>query len=136
MGRGLSEQLLPGLLTSNLTGLPRQALAIWSPGIYLDGRIHHAALPISHEVQEHSPDGRGGSKSSPESPPGRPQGGLETLSFIQPLAPLAAAPSSSLRGAPLRLLPATEIGFLCPSRRCQNNPLCAKASGYLQHLNQ
>ncbi len=54
-GCGLSEQLLPGLPASNLTGLPRQALAVRSLGTYPDGRIH--ALPLSHEVQGHSPDG-------------------------------------------------------------------------------
>jgi hypothetical protein len=76
-----------------------------------------------------------GSKSSPGSPTGRPLGGLKTLT-VQPLAPLAAAPSSSVHGAPLLPLPATGIGFRCPSRRCQDKPPYTKSCGYLQHLNQ
>ena len=48
-GRGLSEQLLPGLPASNLTGLPRQALAVRSPGSYPDGCIHALPPPTKYK---------------------------------------------------------------------------------------
>ena len=80
------------------------------------------------QVQGHSLYGRDGS----EGPSG--SGGLATSS-VQSLAPLAAAPSSSVRNASLLPLPTTGIGFRCPSRRCQDKPPYTKSCGYLQHLN-
>ena len=53
------------------------------------------------------------------------------------LAPPPAPPDTRplLRGPPPPL-PATGIGFNCPSRRCRDKLPYATAAGYIQHLNQ
>ena len=114
---------------ATLQGFPDKHLQFDLLLVHIQTDAYTSILPLSHKVQEHSSDGRDGS----EGPSG--SGGLATSS-VQSLAPLAAAPSSSVQNASLLPLPATGIGFRCPSRRCQNKPLYTKSCGYLQHLNQ
>ncbi len=120
---GTGPVVAPSILAYRLQGLPDEHLQS-------DLLVHiQTDAYTPSQVQGHSLDGRDGS----EGPSG--SGGLATSS-VQSLAPLAAAPSSSVRNASLLPLLTTGIGFRCPSRRCQDKPPYTKSCGYLQHLNQ
>ena len=87
--------------------------------------------PPEVQVQGSPPSGAGGPAGTPVTLPFSRSLGLPPATMV---APLAAPPV--LGGAIPRPLPATGIGFTCPSPRCRDKLPYAKACGYIQHLNQ